>query len=61
MTQQPTARRGARPLALLACALLALCTASCAPFFGGSMTPSAPPGEIRRGQILGVVATRVTP
>ena len=33
MTQQATARRGARPLALLACTLLALCTASCAPFF----------------------------
>ncbi len=33
MTQQATVRRGARPLALLACALLALCTASCAPFF----------------------------
>ena len=39
MTQQPTARRGARPLALLTCALLALCTASCAPFFRGSMDP----------------------
>ena len=33
MTQQPTARRGARPLALLISTLLALCTASCAPFF----------------------------
>ena len=33
MTQQATVRRGARPLALLACALLALCTTSCAPFF----------------------------
>ena len=43
MTQQATARRGARPLALLACTLLALCTTACAPFLGGSMTPSAPP------------------
>ena len=42
MTQQPTARRGARPLALLACALLALCTASCAPFFGGLMQSLTP-------------------
>ena len=42
MTQQPTARRGARPLALLTCALLALCTASCAPFFRGSMDPFSP-------------------
>ena len=33
MTQQPTARRGARPLTFLACALLALCTASCTTFF----------------------------
>ena len=33
MMRQAVARRGARPLALLACALLALCTASCAPFF----------------------------
>ena len=39
MTQQATARRGARPLALLACALLALCTASCAVLYGGN------PGE----------------
>ena len=43
MTQQPTARRGARPLALLACALLALCTASCAFIPGGSGNQSAPP------------------
>ena len=43
MTQQATARRGARPLALLACTLLALCTTACAPFFGGSINPSAPP------------------
>ena len=42
MMQRATARRGARPLALLACALLALCTAACAPFFGGSMTPTTP-------------------
>ena len=42
MTQQPTARRGARPLAFLACTLLALCTAACAPFFGGSMNPLSP-------------------
>ena len=33
MTQRTAARRGARPLALLACALLALCTTACAPFF----------------------------
>ena len=33
MNQRATARRGARPLALLAYALLALCTAACAPFF----------------------------
>ena len=33
MMQQAAARQGARPLALLACALLALCTTSCAPFF----------------------------
>ena len=39
MTQQTAARRGARPLALLACALLALCTASCAVLYGGG------PGE----------------
>ena len=31
-----TACRGARPLAFLACALLALCTASCAVLYGGS-------------------------
>ena len=36
MTQQTAARRGARPLALLACALLALCTASCAVLYGDS-------------------------
>ena len=42
MTQQPTARRGARPLALLACALLALCTASCALIPGGTGNQSAP-------------------
>ena len=42
MTQQPTARRGARPLALLVCALLALCTASCALIPGGSGNQGAP-------------------
>ena len=42
MTQQAPAHRRARPLALLTCALLALCTASCAPFFGGSMNPFSP-------------------
>ena len=42
MTQQTAARRAARPLALLACTLLALCTTSCAPLLGGSMTPSTP-------------------
>ena len=42
MTQQPAARRGARPLALLACALLALCTASCAIIPGGTGNQSAP-------------------
>ena len=42
MTQQPTARRGARPLAFLACTLLALCTASCAFIPGGSGNQSAP-------------------
>ena len=42
MTQQPTARRGARPLALLACTLLALCTASCALIPGGAGNQSAP-------------------
>lgn len=36
MTQRATARRGARPLVLLACTLLALCTASCAVLYGGS-------------------------
>ncbi len=43
MNQRATARRGARPLALLACALLALCTASCAFIPGGSGNQSAPP------------------
>ena len=43
MTQRATARRGARPLALLACALLALCTASCALIPGGTGNQSAPP------------------
>ena len=43
MMQRATARRGARPLALLACALLALCTASCALIPGGSGNQSAPP------------------
>ena len=33
MTQGTAARQGARPLALLTCALLALCTAACAAFF----------------------------
>ena len=42
MTQRATARRGARPLALLACALLALCTASCAFIPGGTGNQSAP-------------------
>ena len=42
MTQQTAARRGARPLALLACALLALCTASCAFIPGGTGNQSAP-------------------
>ena len=42
MMQRATARRGARPLALLACALLALCTASCAFIPGGSGNQSAP-------------------
>ena len=42
MTQQPTARRGARPLALLACTLLALCTAACAFIPGGTSNQSAP-------------------
>ena len=37
-----TVRRGARPLALLACALLALCTASCALIPGGAGNQSAP-------------------
>ena len=42
MMQRATARRGARPLALLACALLALCTASCALIPGGTGNQSAP-------------------
>ena len=42
MTQQPTARQGARPLALLACTLLALCTAACAFIPGGTGNQSAP-------------------
>ena len=42
MTQQP-ARRGTRPLAFLACAFLALYTASCALIPGGSGNQSAPP------------------
>ena len=37
-----TARRRTRPLALLACALLALCTASCAFIPGGTGNQSAP-------------------
>ena len=43
MTQRATTRRAARPLALLACALLALCTASCAFIPGGAGNQSAPP------------------
>ena len=42
MMQRATARRRARPLVLLACAFLALCTTACAPFFGGSMNPLRP-------------------
>ena len=42
MTQQTAARQGARPLALLACALLALCTASCAFIPGGTGNQSTP-------------------
>ena len=42
MMQRATARRGARPLAFLACALLALCTASCAFIPGGTGNQSAP-------------------
>ena len=42
MMQRATKLRGARPLTFLACALLALCTASCAPSFGGSMNPFSP-------------------
>ena len=39
MTQQVPLHRRARPLTFLACALLALCTASCAVLYGGN------PGE----------------
>ena len=35
-------RHSTKPLVFLACALLALCTASCTPFFGGSMNPFKP-------------------
>ena len=42
MMQRATKLRGARPLTFLACALLALCTASCAPSFGGSLNPFSP-------------------
>ena len=42
MMRQAAARQGARPLALLACALLALCTASCAFIPGGTGNQSAP-------------------
>ena len=42
MMPQATKLRGARPLTFLACALLALCTTACAPFFGGSMNPFSP-------------------
>ena len=42
MPQRATARRGARPLALLACTLLALCTAACAFIPGGTGNQSAP-------------------
>ena len=42
MPQRATARRGARLLALLGCALLALCTASCAFIPGGTGNQSAP-------------------
>ena len=42
MMQRATARRGARPLALLACTLLALCTAACAFIPGGTGNQSAP-------------------
>ena len=42
MMRQAAARRGARPLALLECALLALCTASCALIPGGTGNESAP-------------------
>ena len=42
MTQQAPAHRRARPLAFLACALLALCTASCAFIPGGTGNQSAP-------------------
>ena len=42
MMQRATTHRQARPLTFLACALLALCTASCAPSFGGSLNPFSP-------------------
>ena len=42
MMRQAAARRGARPLALLACTLLALCTAACALIPGGTGNESAP-------------------
>ena len=48
MTQQATARRGARPLALLACALLALCTASCAVLYGGGSGENPSNAETRQ-------------
>lgn len=51
MTQQAPAHRGARPLAFLACALLALCTASCAEFFGG--TPGMNPWHAEQLQQAG--------
>ena len=43
MMRQAAARRGARPLALLACTLLALCTAACAFIPGGTGNQSALP------------------
>ena len=48
MTQQTAARRGARPLALLACALLALCTASCAVLYGGGTGENPSNAETRQ-------------
>lgn len=53
MTQQAPAHRRARPLAFLACALLALCTASCAEFFGG--TPGMNPWHAEQLQQAGQV------